>query len=206
MMNWLKEENRRTRAFLRGEFGSTMWMCSVAFGVLLIVGFVAGLILKDFADGLVSNFAQQVEDMGILDEDGTVSAFALLTNNVRATLLTILYGFVPYVFLPALSLGTNAILLGAFAAYYVNNGSSLLLYLAGIIPHGIFELPAIVLAVAMGIYLCKMINYYVKHNTKGIMLPLMADLLRAFLLRLIPMLVLASLVEAYITPLVMGLF
>lgn len=206
MMNWLKEENRRTRAFLRGEFGSTMWMCSVAFGVLLIVGFVAGLILKDFADGLVSNFAQQVEDMGILDEDGTVSAFALLTNNVRATLLTILYGFVPYVFLPALSLGTNALLLGAFAAYYVNNGSSLLLYLAGIIPHGIFELPAIVLAVAMGIYLCKMINYYVKHNTKGIMLPLMADLLRAFLLRLIPLLVLASLVEAYITPLVMGLF
>lgn len=206
MMKWLKEQNRQASAFLRGDFSSTLWMCAAAFGLLIFAGFILGLVLKDFADGLVNSFAQQIEDMGIMGEDGSISAFALLRNNVRATLFTVAYGFIPFIFLPALSLGTNALLLGAFAAYYVNQGKPLLLYLAGIVPHGIFELPAIVLAIAMGIYLCRLINYYIKQNPKNVMLPLMKDLLRVFVLRLIPLLVLASVIEAYVTPLVMGLF
>lgn len=206
MMKWLKEQNRQASAFLHGDFSSTLWMCAAAFGLLILAGFILGLVLKDFADGLVNSFAQQIEDMGIMGEDGSISAFALLRNNVRATLFTVAYGFIPFIFLPALSLGTNALLLGAFAAYYVNQGKSLLLYLAGIVPHGIFELPAIVLAIAMGIYLCRLINYYIKQNPKNVMLPLMKDLLRVFVLRLIPLLVLASAIEAYVTPLVMGLF
>lgn len=205
-MNWLKEQNRRANAFLRGEFSATLWMCAAAFCVLLIIGFVLGLLKEDFAVGFVENFAQQVEDLEILGEDGTVSAFALLKNNIRATLFTVCYGFIPYIFLPALSLGTNSILLGAFAAYYVHEGQSLVLYLAGILPHGIFELPAIVLAVAMGIYLCRKINEYIKHNPKGVMLPLLRDMACVFVLRLIPLLIAASVVEAYITPRVMGLF
>lgn len=205
-MSWLKERNRRASAFLRGEFADTLWMCAAAFGLLMVAGFVLGLILDDFAVGLVENFSRQVEDMGIIGDDGTISAFALLKNNTTATLFTISYGFIPYIFLPALSLGTNSILLGAFAAYYVHEGQSLLLYLAGILPHGIFELPAIVLAVAMGIYLCKKINTFIKENPKGVMVPLMTDLACVFVLRLLPLLIAASVVEAYITPLVMSLF
>ena len=144
--------------------------------------------------------------MGIVSEDGTISAFALLKNNATATLFTVCYGFIPYIFLPALSLGINSILLGAFAAYYVHEGYSLVLYLSGILPHGIFELPAIVLAVAMGIYLCKKINEFIRQNTKGVMAPLLKDMVCVFILRLLPLLIAASLVEAYITPLVMGLF
>lgn len=206
MMKWLKEQNRQASAFLRGDFSSTLWMCAAAFGLLILAGFILGLVLKDFADGLVNSFAQQIEDMGIMGEDGSISAFALLRNNVRATLFTVAYGFIPFIFLPALSLGTNSILLGAFAAYYVHEGQSLLLYLAGILPHGIFELPAIVLAVAMGIYLCKKINTFIKENPKGVMVPLMTDLACVFVLRLLPLLITASVVEAYITPLVMSLF
>ena len=37
-MNWLKEQNRKTREFIRGDFGDMLWMCAVAFGVLILAG------------------------------------------------------------------------------------------------------------------------------------------------------------------------
>ena len=52
-MSWLKEQNRRASAFLRGEFSATFWMCAAAFCVLMIIGFVLGLVKEDFAVGFV---------------------------------------------------------------------------------------------------------------------------------------------------------
>ena len=41
-----------------------------------------------------------VEDAGIMDSDGNISPFGLLTNNWTAMLLAVVYGFVPFLFLP----------------------------------------------------------------------------------------------------------
>ena len=40
MMKWLKEQNRLTKEFVRGDFSSQLWMTGVSFAVLLVVGFV----------------------------------------------------------------------------------------------------------------------------------------------------------------------
>ena len=95
-----------------------------------------------------------------------------------------------------------------FAAYYVNNGVSLLVYLAGILPHGIFELTALMLAFAGGFLLCRQITQYVRSNTKGMMKPLMLNLLRVLdnPHQDIPLLAVAAVAEVYVTPHVMALF
>lgn len=199
-MSWLKEQNRRTQEFVRGDFSSQLWMAGVAFAVLLALGFVLGLFLKDFATTFVGFFTTTLASSGIVEEDGTIHLLPLLVNNVRAAIFTISYGFIPFLYLPALSLGINALLIGFFAAFYLNNGMSMLYFFAGIIPHGIFEIPALILSIALGLYLCRIVNDYVRHNTKGIVKSAVFDILRVLCLRAVPLFVIASIIESYITP------
>lgn len=205
-MNLLKEKHRETHAFICGDFQSTLWTCSVAFGLLIVIGVVLGLINPAFAQDFVDRFLQQVENMGLQLENGKISASMLFTNNVQAAFTTVLYGFVPFIKLPVISLGTNAILLGAFGAYYLQNGMSLLVYLAALIPHGIFEIPAIIFAIALGIYLCEQVTVRLRTGKRGIVRKAWIEISRVLVFRVFPLLLVASLVEAYITPLVAGLF
>ena len=141
--------------FYRDEgFRRWLWMTSAAFLVLIVGAFVVGLLFPALAESMADQFRQLVSDADIVRVDGHISVLGLFRHNVQAMLITILYGLIPALHLPVLLLGLNAILLGAMGAYYVNNGISLLVYLAGILPHGIFEIPAIVLALACGLYLC----------------------------------------------------
>ena len=200
MMNWLKEQNRLTKEFIRGDFYPQLWMSAVAFGVLMVLGFVLGYFMEDLAASFVGFFVQQMSGNGVMGQDGTIHLPALLYNNLRASLFTIGYGLIPFLHLPALSLGINSLLMGFMAAYYLTNGMSMLFFFAAIIPHGIFEIPALVYSIAMGLYLCRTITTYVRHNTKGIMHKAQYDILRVFALRAVPLFIIASVIETYVTP------
>ena len=82
----------------------------------------------------------------------------------------------------------------------------MLAYLGGILPHGIFELPALVISLACGIYLCSRINQYVRKNTRGMMAPTLKNIVRVLTLTVLPLLAVAAAVEAYVTPAVMQFF
>lgn len=199
-MNWMKEQNRRTDEFVAGPFSSHLWMTSVSFAVLLVLGVVLGCIFPDMAQQFVSFFTGNLTGSGIVDEDGTIHLLPLLANNLRAAVATIAYGFFPFLFLPALSLGINALLVGFFAAFYLKNGMSMLYFCAAIIPHGIFEIPALVISIGLGLYLCRTINDFARHNTKGAVTAAVQDILRVLCLRAVPLFVIASVIECYITP------
>lgn len=199
-MSWLKVQNGRTKAFITGDFSSQLWMTSVAFAVLLVVGVVLGCIFPDMAEQFVTLFTGNLTGSGIVDEDGTIRLLPLLANNIRAAVATIAYGLFPFLFLPALSLGINSLLIGFFAAFYLKNGMSMLYFCAAIIPHGIFEIPALIISIALGLYLCRTINDFARHNTKGAVTTAAQDILRVLCLRAIPLFVIASVIESYITP------
>lgn len=204
-MSWLKEQNRLTHEFCRGELSHFLHITACAFAALAVIGLVLGLVRPG---------SVQLDDRPVRAADGGhghpaggrhLSALMLLGNNLRASIACILYGFVPFLFLPALSLGVNAGLLGLLAAFYLQNDISLWYYLAGILPHGIFELPALVIALALGVSLCSHVTDFVRHNQKGVMVPLMLQTLRVLLLRVLPLLIVAAVMEAYVTPLVLAL-
>lgn len=200
MMQDLKTQNRLVHDFMRGEFAALLKMTAAAFAVLMVLGFVLGLLMEDMAENFVGFFVRNVNTSGIMDEGGKIHLFPLLFNNLRAAVMTIAYGFLPYIYFPALSLGINSLLLGFFAAFYYSNGMSMLYYFAAIIPHGIFELPALVLSIALGLYLCKTVNAYIRENTKGLVKDTVMDILRVLCLRAAPLFVVASVVESYVTP------
>ena len=195
---------RQLRDFFRSQdFRHSLLVTGGAFAALIVLAFAVGLIFPAVPAQVLTLFSQQMADAGVVSESGSISVPALLWNNLRAMVLSTLYGFIPFLYLPALSMGVNAILLGMVASSV--NGQWLLLA-AGILPHGIFELPALCLSLAAGLCLCQNINRYIRKNEKGIMKPLLLNILRVTGLVVIPLLVVAAIMESYVTPAVMQLF
>lgn len=199
----MKKQLRALGDFWREEYGRWVGMTAVAFLVLVVLSYIAGRLFPEIPATILTYFNEVVADSGIVRDDGSFSALALFGNNLRAMVLSTLYGFIPFLYLPALSMGVNAILLGMVASSV--NGQWLLLA-AGILPHGIFELPALCLSLAAGLCLCQNINRYIRKNEKGIMKPLLLNILRVTGLVVIPLLVVAAIMEGYVTPAVMQLF
>lgn len=199
----MKKQLRALGDFWREEYGRWVGMTAVAFLVLVVLSYIAGRLFPEIPAAILTYFNEVVANSGIVRDDGSLSALALFGNNLRAMVLSTLYGFIPFLYLPALSMGVNAILLGMVASSV--NGQWLLLA-AGILPHGIFELPALCLSLAAGLCLCQNINRYIRKNEKGIMKPLLLNILRVTGLVVIPLLVVAAIMESYVTPAVMQLF
>ena len=199
----MKKQLRAIGDFWRAEYGRYVGMTAAAFLVLLVLAYAAGRLFPDIPVTVISAFNEDIAGSGIVQEDGSFNVLALFANNLRAMVLGILYGFIPFLYLPALALGVNAAILGMLASLI--DGQWLLLA-AGILPHGIFELPALFLSLAAGLCLCKNINAYIRKNEKGIMKPLLLNILRVTVLLVLPLLVVAAIMESYVTPAVMQLF
>lgn len=199
----MKKQFRAIGDFWRAEYGRYVGMTAAAFLVLLVLAYIAGRLFPDIPASVISAFNEDIAGSGIVQEDGSFNVLALFTNNLRAMLLGVLYGFIPFLYLPALALGVNAAILGVLASLI--DGQWLLLA-AGILPHGIFELPALFLSLAAGLCLCKNINVYIRKNEKGVMKPLLLNILRVVVLLVLPLLVIAAVMETYVTPALMQLF
>ena len=199
----MKKQFRAIGDFWRAEYGRYVGMTAAAFLVLLVLAYIAGRLFPDIPVSVISAFSEDIAGSGIVQEDGSFNVLALFTNNLRAMVLGVLYGFIPFLYLPALALGVNAAILGMLASLI--DGQWLLLA-AGILPHGIFELPALFLSLAAGLCLCKNINVYIRKNEKGIMKPLLLNILRVVVLLVLPLLVIAAVMETYVTPALMQLF
>lgn len=202
----MKKQFRAIVSFWREQYGHYVFITTIAFLAICVMAYIAGRIFPDIPTRIIDWFNESVKTSGIVQEDGSFSAVALFLNNLQAMALSVLYGFIPFLFLPALSLGVNSIILGALAALYSNNGFSLLMLLAGILPHGIFELPALFLSLGAGLCLCKNVSAYIRKNEKGVMKPLLLNILRVVCVLILPLLAAAAVMETYVTPLVMSLF
>ena len=205
-MEWLKKQHRALWQFYRETFGEALLMTAAAFLIICLLGFGVSLFNKSIPEFVVNYFSQMIQNSNIITDDGAIRFGALLGNNLRAAVFSVLYGFIPFLYLTALAVGMNALILGVLAAYYVSNGTSLLIYFAGILPHGVFELSALLITFALGLLLCRRITQYIRKNTKGMMKPLLCNIARSFVMHVVPLLVVAAVVETYITPAVLALF
>lgn len=205
-MEWLKKQHRALWQFYHETLGEALLMTAAAFLIICLLGFGVSLFIPNIPEFVVGYFTRMVQDGNIITDDGTIHFWALLGNNLRASAISVLYGFIPFLYLTALAVGMNALVLGVLAAYYVNSGTSLLIYFAGILPHGVFELLALLIAFALGLLLCRRITQYVRKNTKGMMKPLLGNIARSFVMHVLPLLAAAAVVETYITPAVLALF
>lgn len=206
-MSFLKEQFVLLRHFWGAYLPKFLRFSCLFFLVSAALGFFLGLTEPDTTAAVLESFSQLAEESGVLDKaTGGIALFPLLENNWMAMLTTMVMGFIPFLLLPAVSLLSNGVLVGVLAGVYCTTEElGLGLFLAGILPHGIFEIPALLLSGACGVALCLNTSRFFLGRSPRPVLPLIEDLLRVLLLLVAPLTVAAAAVECYITPLILSL-
>jgi len=132
---------------------------------------------------------------------GPLLAVTLFCNNLQACLLMFLGG-ASLGILTVFIITVNGFVIGSVLEL-VRQQHSLLFVAAAIVPHGIFEIPAFVLSGALGFMLARSLwNEWMSGSDAAIEA---AALGRTFLFRVVPLVAVAALVEAFITPLILYL-
>ena len=207
MSDFLRRQREELARFWQEGLAWEVRRVSIAFAVLVILFYGACMLLSPVREALVGQVLGVLDSLEVIQEDGSLSATLLFASNLNACIFMMLYGLVPFIRLPALTLGLNAMMLGALASWYSAQGFSLLVYLAFLFPHGIFELPAMALSLAVGLYVCKQVTRRFRGDAEALPLGGCCLLIsRTVLLAVTPLLVVAAFLEAYVTPLFASLF
>jgi stage II sporulation protein M len=197
-MKTLRTQYRMATDFLLRDLGFYFFLVVATF--LLLTVFTTYLFQQN--PEIAQNLMQTVVDkfQGIVI-DGEISFANLLINNLQASVLGILIGLIPFLFLPILGIFSNAAVLGlVFASYQTAAIPLWKIIVFGILPHGVFELTAVFICYGMGLCICwnltkKIIGQRKRENLKE----LLQNCLRTTLLYIVPLLVAAALIETYLT-------
>ena len=124
-----------------------------------------------------------------------------LINNLEACVLLLLGG-ASFGILTIFILSLNGILIGSIMEI-VHKDHSFVFVAAAILPHGVFEIPAFILSGALGILLAQSLiaEWYHKGDAAGDA----GGYARLFILYVVPLVVIAAFVEAFITPVIIHL-
>ena len=200
MKNIYREEWNNFKKDYRLTFFILMGI-STAMALFVYVGLVSQ---PDLANEAFRQLSKQFEEAGAFDHLSSSGLFFfLLKNNLRAVLITVLLGLIPVVFLASLSsIATTGSVGVMLAMTKVQGGDAGLLFLTGIVPHGIVELPAIFLAGSIGIYLSIQTfkKLFTSHRLEMNYKQVLKQTTRSFLFVVVPMIVVAAVIEAFITP------
>ena len=129
-------------------------------------------------------------------------AAAIFLNNSVKTLAAILLGLAIGI-VPALFLIVNGVVLGVvfvLSSYSRGIWPSLL----SIVPHGILELSAVFLGTAVGLLLGNVVLKRILRKSDAELRPALSRALRFYAIVILPMLLVAAMIEAFITTVIIG--
>jgi uncharacterized membrane protein SpoIIM required for sporulation/ABC-type transport system involved in multi-copper enzyme maturation permease subunit len=132
----------------------------------------------------------------------------IFEHNLRVVGIALLLAPLSFGTVPLLMPLSALLLVGFFAGEAAFLGLNPLVFLlVFILPHGVFELPAIILAMAFGLRMgLSIMSPPPGFSISESLLLALADLLKVFFLVVIPLLLLAAVAEVYITPLLVVRF
>lgn len=187
--------------------------------LILLLGALLGYVYHDLFMQVIQQALEQLEEISKqLEEDPSPKNVSMLIfqNNVKAALLMIGLGTILF-FAPAISLFVNGLAVGFILKVSAVGGMSaggILLY--GIMPHGILELPAIIVAGGIGIFLgWRVLRWVVRKismairpkesvsEARDVGQPVLMNRLKGLALLVVMLVVVlfaAAYIEGYITP------
>ncbi len=184
---------------------SYKWWILIAVG-LFGIGFGIGLAFTlampaGIANLLSEELAALRELSAILGPFKVTTAILIFIKNVSALLLSFIFSPI-LCLLPILALTFNGLLL-SFISTIVAQEESLGFVLAGLLPHGIFELPALIIGEAAALsFGAMMILALFKKELRKRLPPSLKQNLR-YLVIAFALLVPAAIIETYVTPLLL---
>ena len=146
---------------------------------------------------------QEVGELPDLSEiQEHISAPFLFLNNTRAVALIFLAGMVSFSVLGIMLYMVNIALIGGLYALFELLGvNPIPIFLAGVAPHGIFEIPALMIGSAVVLYFgAALVTPQAGKSMGEVILELLADWAKIFIGLVMPLLAIAAVIEAYISP------
>ena len=196
-----------------------------ALGAGFVVGFVYFMLRPDQEKKALEFVIRALKDIE-LQGSPLVLALTLFYHNARASVVAVAAGAVPFLFLPIFDSLLNGGVLGLLVSVTKHQGLDVpRLVLTKILPHGIFELSAVLYATSLGLYLSaglgkKAVAAWNKRKNRP---PAVSDpanilgsfpdraatepeslarnVVRSFVLVVLPLLLIAAFIEGFITPL-----
>lgn len=167
----------------------------IVFLLTSILGYVLTMYDSNILSGLLFDLVETAEKISTLP-DWQMMLVIFLNNSIKIFIIAILGVFFGLV--PAFFLFSNGLILG-MVSFHVINENSLIFLLTGLLPHGVLEIPAAIIAAAIGFMLGKKAydKIVVGEDNK-----LKKEIKKSsfFIIKfLIPIMFLASIIEVYIT-------
>ncbi|MBK7456683.1 MAG: stage II sporulation protein M [Anaerolineales bacterium] len=131
-----------------------------------------------------------------------INAPFLFMNNTRAVALIFFAGLFSFSVLGVLLYMVNiGIIGGLFALFQLLGIQAWPIFLAGVVPHGVFEIPALMIGCAVVLYMgVSIVTPQTGRSMGEVILELLADWTKIFIGLVMPLLAIAAMIEAYITP------
>ena len=193
---WLFFKNTILPIFLTLLFISTS---------LVILSYSYSTHHPDKTKNRIYNLKKNPEKSGFLDSNKFKTFRKIFLDNLIVSFETILIGFIPFLFLSVLSVLFLSLQIGLVLA-----GNNLFAkidqfsFLVSIFLHGIFEVPAIIYASSIGIYLTLQTSKMVlpSYRSKAVQFKILfKNVCWSFALVIFPLLTIAAFIEVFITPL-----
>ena len=174
----------------------------LATGIFFVSLVLGTLIGQNMVEGLMGQFGAVLEPLASMGNLSILLFLIIFINNAIKALglvfLGILLGLPPLLFI-----GLNGFILGGLGSALESvNGWRYVI--AGFVPHGVIEIPVILLATALGLTLgMESLKWLVRRESR-VKLQL-SDCLKVYLRLILPGLAVAAVIEVFVTPLFIGL-
>lgn len=174
-------------------------LATTVFFVSIVVGTLIG---QDIVQALIGQVGTVLEPLTLTGSLSVLLLLIVFVNNAIKALALIFLGILVAV-PPLLFIAVNGFVLGGLGSALASvNGSAYAL--ASFAPHGVIEIPVILLAAALGLTAGMESVRWLARKESRVKLQL-SNGLKVYVRWILPGLAIAALIEVFVTPLVMGL-
>jgi stage II sporulation protein M len=211
---------RAERAMWKAHYRRYFIIAARVLALGFVLGFIYFLLWPAQEKKALAFVMKSLKDIP-LGAQPLILALTIFYHNTWASLVAVAAGIVPLVCFPILDPLLNGAVIGLLASLAKHQGLNVpLLFLKGIAPHGVFELTAVLYATSAGIYLSLTLWEHIRAGLararedgkgadgtteiglkcKSPLVCCLVSVARSFLLVVLPLLVIAAFIEAFITP------
>lgn len=194
----------------RREIRSTLLRHLPAICITLVFGIVSALlgyfyifhIKSSIPEDVFSRLGEILPSSIEIPIKGGIPFYAILGHNIQAILIISLLGLFSFATLGCLFYFINTAVIGVVLSLVGIMGySPWKIALTGILPHGLFEIPAIVISSAIIVYgAVRLVTPNTQISLSDVLIEFISDWFKIFIGIVLPLLLVAAVIETWITP------
>jgi stage II sporulation protein M len=184
--NFIYKNFKLSLAYLK-KSKNYVWFSFALFTLISIFGYFFPVFFEEQVMQIIEN---------LLNQTTGLNGFELITFIINNNMMSSFYGLILGIFFGIIPIGViliNGYVLGFVANKAVESGGILVLW--KLLPHGIFEIPAVMISIGLGLKLGMFFFVYHGKDKRKEIFKWIVDSLRVFFFIIIPLLVIAGIIE-----------